>query len=294
MTGILNIDKAQGLTSHDVVARLRRICGIRRIGHAGTLDPLATGVLLVCVGSATRLSEYLMGQPKSYETSVRLGQTTTTYDTEGEITAERPFSHLTHAAIEAALAEFRGPLAQIPPIYSAIKVNGQPMYKLARQGKTVERQPRAVTIYALELLAWNPPDLRLRVACSSGTYIRSLGYDLGERLGCGGHLTALRRTAVGDFQIAQAVSLEALTPDNWQAHILPADQAVAHLPRLDVSAGESEALLQGKKIVRQPDDSEAELVRVYQPSGGFLGLVERQTDAWQPKKIFPPQPEKIE
>jgi tRNA pseudouridine55 synthase len=294
MTGILNIDKAQGLTSHDVVARLRRICGIRRIGHAGTLDPLATGVLLVCVGSATRLSEYLMGQPKTYETTVRLGQTTTTYDTEGEITAERPFNHLTHADIEAALAEFRGPLAQIPPIYSAIKVNGQPMYKLARQGKTVERQPRAVTIYALDLLAWNPPDLRLRVACSSGTYIRSLGYDLGERLGCGGHLTALRRTAVGDFQIAQAVSLEALTPDNWLAHTLPPDQAVAHLLRLDVGAEESEALLQGKQITRQPHHPQAELARVYQPSGVFLGLVERQDNAWQPKKIFPPQPEKIE
>ncbi len=210
MEGILNIDKPQWLSSHDVVARVRRICGTRRVGHAGTLDPLATGVLLVCVGRATRLSEYLMGQQKVYTATVRLGQTTNTYDAEGEVMAERPFSHITPAAIEQALGLYRGSIEQVPPIYSALKVNGQPMYKLARAGKDVERKPRPVTIYELDLIDWTPPNLELRVVCSTGTYIRSLAYDMGETLGCGGHITVLRRTAVGEFKIADAISLEDL------------------------------------------------------------------------------------
>ncbi len=293
MAGLLNIDKPHGLTSHDVIARLRRMCQTRRIGHAGTLDPLATGVLPICVGHATRLSEYLMGQPKTYETTVRLGQTTETYDAEGEIVAERPFAHLTTQAIEQTLTHFRGDLEQIPPLYSAIKIDGQPMYKLARQGKTVARQPRPVTIYALEMLAWSPPDLQLRVVCSSGTYIRSLGHDIGEQLSCGGHLTALRRTAVGSFKIADAIALEDLTTENWRSYLLPADLAVAHLPRVDADADATAALLQGQRIPRQPDEAPADLVRVYNPAGDFFGLLTPQAESWQPKKIFPPEFDKI-
>jgi tRNA pseudouridine55 synthase len=200
LSGVLCVDKPLGMTSHDVVGRTRRVAGLRRVGHAGTLDPLATGVLLLCLGRAARLIEYLVGHDKVYETTVRLGQTTATYDAEGEVLAERPFLHLTLSQIEAALEAFRGDIVQQPPIYSAIKQGGQPLYKLARQGKTeVARPYRPVTIHELTRLSWEPPHLSLRIACSSGTYIRSLGYDLGEALGCGGHLSALRRLAVGRF-----------------------------------------------------------------------------------------------
>lgn len=289
MEGILNVDKPQWLTSHDVVGRIRRASGVRRVGHAGTLDPLATGVLLVCVGRTTRLVEYLMGRPKTYEATVRLGQTTDTYDAEGDVVDERPFAHLTESAIENALDNFRGPIEQLPPLYSAIKVNGQPMYKLARQGKTVARKPRPVTIYGLELLAWEPPNLRLRVDCSTGTYIRSLAYDLGERLGCGGHIIELRRTAVGEFTLAKAVALDAVQPDNWHTHLLPGDRAVQQLPRLDVDEETAVSLLHGRPIPCLPEHPDAPLITVYNTDGQFIGILQREHDAWRPRKMFPPE-----
>jgi tRNA pseudouridine55 synthase len=289
MEGILNIDKPQWLSSHDVVARVRRICGTRRVGHAGTLDPLATGVLLVCVGRATRLSEYLMGQQKVYTATVRLGQTTNTYDAEGEVIEERPFSHITPAAIEEALNLYRGPIEQVPPIYSAIKVNGQPMYKLARAGKDVERKPRPITIYELELVDWSPPNLQLRVVCSTGTYIRSLAFDIGESLGCGGHITVLRRTAVGEFKSSDAISLEELASQVSQDVFFATDQAVINLPRIDANEAETQALLMGQFIPCVTDDPEASLARVYDPTGEFFGILLRQGDVWRPKKMFPPE-----
>ena len=293
MEGILNIDKPQWLSSHDVVARVRRICGTRKVGHAGTLDPLATGVLLVCVGRVTRLSEYLMGQQKTYKATVRLGQTTNTYDAEGEVTEERPFAHISEAIIEQALNSFRGPIEQIPPIYSALKVDGQPMYKLARAGKEVELKPRPVTIYELDLLEWKPPFLQLRIVCSTGTYIRSLAHDIGELLGCGGHITLLRRTAVGEFQISDAVSLDTLTSENWQSFSFPADQAVTNLPRLDANEAETEALLLGQQIPRLPEQPPDSLVCVYNTNGQFFGILLRENDVWQPKKMFPPESTEI-
>jgi len=289
MEGILNIDKPQWLSSHDVVARVRRICNTRRVGHAGTLDPLATGVLLVCVGRATRLSEYLMGQRKTYTATVRLGQTTNTYDAEGEVTEERPFSHITSSDIEKALETFRGPIEQIPPIYSALKVDGQPMYKLARAGKDVERKPRPVTIYALDLVDWTPPNLQLRVICSTGTYIRSLAHDIGDFLGCGGHITVLRRTAVGDFNISDAVSLETLQAEEWESFCLPSDEAVTILPRLNASQEETKALLLGQRIPYSPEQPQESPVRVYDPLSQFFGILLREDDMWRPKKMFPPE-----
>ncbi|MBE2220060.1 MAG: tRNA pseudouridine(55) synthase TruB [Anaerolineae bacterium] len=289
MNGILNIDKPQWLSSHDVVARVRRICGTRRVGHAGTLDPLATGVLLVCVGRATRLSEYLMGQQKTYTATIRLGQTTNTYDAEGEVTEERPFSHISQDTIAESLEAFRGAIEQVPPIYSALKVNGQPMYKLARAGKDVERKPRPVTIYELDLLDWTPPFLQLRVVCSTGTYIRSLAHDIGERLGCGGHITVLRRTAVGTFNITDAVSLDTLQAEDWQSFCLPSDQAVANLLRIDASKTETEALLMGQQIPCATAQAEGSLARVYDENGLFFGILHYEDKAWQPKKMFPPE-----
>lgn len=291
MEGILNIDKPQWLSSHDVVARVRRICNTRRVGHAGTLDPLATGVLLVCVGRATRLSEYLMGQRKVYTATVRLGQTTNTYDAEGEVTEERPFSHITSSGIESALEIFRGPIEQVPPIYSALKVDGQPMYKLARAGKDVERKPRPVTIYELDLLDWTPPNLQLRVVCSTGTYIRSLAYDIGETLGCGGHITVLRRTAVGEFNSSDAISLEDLAAQVSQDVFFATDQAVINFPRIDANEAETQALLMGQFIPCLTDEPEASLARVYNPTGEFFGILLRQGEVWRPKKMFPPESE---
>ncbi|MFW5942793.1 MAG: tRNA pseudouridine(55) synthase TruB, partial [Chloroflexota bacterium] len=198
MEGLLNVDKPLHLTSHDVVARVRRLCDTRRVGHAGTLDPLASGVLVLAVGRATRLLEYVVGQPKEYQARVRLGQETNTYDGEGEITAQRPVP-VTRADVEQALQQFRGDIAQIPPMYSALKKGGKRLYELARQGKEVEREARRVTIYDLEILTWDRPVLTVRVRCSTGTYIRSLAHDLGQALGTGAYLSGLRRTAIGAF-----------------------------------------------------------------------------------------------
>ena len=290
LSGILCVDKPLGITSHDVVGRVRRVAGLRRVGHAGTLDPLATGVLLLALGRATRLIEYLVGHDKVYETTVRLGQTTATYDAEGDVLEERPFTHLTLPKIEAALEPFRGDILQQPPIYSAIKKDGQPLYKLARQGKTdVERPYRPVTIHELTLLNWEPPYLSLRIHCSSGTYIRSLGHDLGEALGCGGHLSVLRRLSVGDFGIETAVPLNDLTPENITEYLLAPDTAVRHLPRLDLPETAAADILQGKPIPQESSPL-AELVRAYGPDGEFLGVVNAEDDQWRAHKMFPAIP----
>ncbi|KAA3662944.1 MAG: tRNA pseudouridine(55) synthase TruB [Chloroflexi bacterium] len=285
--GVLSIDKPGGMSSHDVVNRLRRVCGIRRVGHAGTLDPLATGVLLVCVGRATRLVEYLVGQPKWYEATVRLGQTTNTYDADGEIVAERPFFHITPSQIAQELQQFLGPIQQLPPMYSAIKKDGQPLYKLARQGIEIARDLRNVTIYEIELLDCTLPDVQLRVNCSTGTYIRSLAHDLGETLGCGGHIATLRRTAIGKFGVETAVSLNELTEDNFRQYLMPMDTAVSHLPRVDFANAAAQQLLMGK-LVDEPSAHAADtLVRAYDESGTFLGVLLRRVENWQARKMFP-------
>jgi tRNA pseudouridine55 synthase len=285
--GLLNIDKPAGITSHDVVAHVRRVTGVRRVGHAGTLDPIATGVLLVGVGRTTRLIEYLVGRPKTYEARLKLGQATNTYDTEGEVVAERPFAHITTEEIETHLAAFRGQIEQQPPIYSAIKKDGQPLYKLARQGIEIEVPTRQVTIYALEMLTYEAPFLDLRVTCSAGTYIRSLAHDLGQALGCSAHLTGLRRTAIGDFGVETAVSLSDLTPDNLTDYLLPPDMAVAHFQRLILTREEAQQWQHGMAVDQhhnQPVDHE--LVRTYDENGRFLGISIAQAGDWQPKKVL--------
>ncbi len=283
--GLLIVDKPQGITSHDVVNRIRRVSGIRRVGHAGTLDPLATGVLLIFVGRMTRLSEYLLAQPKMYAAEVRLGQSTDTYDAEGKVVAERPY-HVSQADILAAIPAFQGNIQQQPPMYSAVKRQGQPLYKLARQGVVVERPYRDVTIYQLEVITWEPPYLQIHVSCSAGTYIRSLAHDLGESLGCGGHITALRRTSIGDLTLESAVSLEMLDEQNWCAYLQPGDTAVAHLPALNITVEESEQLKNGQCIPYTPSHPQAPLVRVYAPDGDFIGIAAAREQMWQPRKIF--------
>lgn len=285
LEGLLLIDKPAGPTSHDIISQLRRLSGIRRIGHAGTLDPLATGLLLICIGRPTRLLEYLVGQPKRYEAAVRLGQSTDTFDAEGSIVAEMAVN-VAASDIEQALEQFRGPILQYAPAYSAVKRNGVPLYKLARQGLEVERPSREVTIYDLRMLSWEEPTVCLDITCSAGTYIRTIADDLGNALGCGGHISALRRTAVGSFSVEQAVSPDDLNSDNWSSYLLPADMAVHHMPKITFSEEDARRLLMGQRVPATGELDEATPVRAYEQDGRFLGIVIAAPQAWQPHKMF--------
>ena len=283
-SGILLLDKPVGPTSHDAVARVRRAAGLRRVGHAGTLDPLADGLLVLGLGPAARFLEYLVGLDKTYETTVRLGQATTTYDSEGEVTAEHPVS-VSAAQLTAALDAFRGPIRQRVPSHSAVKRDGRPLYESARRGEMIDLPQRDVVIHALDLLAFDPPLVTLRVACSSGTYIRSLAHDLGAALGCGGHVAALRRTAVGVFSVDGAVPLDTLTPESVAAALLPPAAAVAHLPRLEVDESEATRLSLGQRLAAPPD-ALAGNVAAFGPDGRFLGVVEVDGDVIRPRKML--------
>jgi tRNA pseudouridine55 synthase len=210
LEGVLIIDKPSGMTSHDVVDHVRRVLRMKRVGHAGTLDPLATGVLIILVGKATKLSQFLMSLDKEYEGTIKLGETTNTHDAEGEVVATRPVPALTEEQARAMMATFLGDQYQTPPMFSAKKQDGVPLYKLARKGKEVEREPRFIRVASFELLRFAPPELDIRLRCSKGTYVRTIAHDLGEKLGCGAHLSALRRTATDRFTVAQAVPLAQL------------------------------------------------------------------------------------
>ncbi len=288
MEGLLLVDKPEGMSSHDVVNRVRGLSNVRRVGHAGTLDPLATGLLLVSIGRVTRLNEYLVGHGKAYRATVRLGQTTDSYDAEGEITVERPYTSITAAVIEEVLPAFRGTIQQRPPIYSAIKKNGQPLYKLARKGIEVDVPMREVTISSIEMLDFTPPFLQLEIYCSSGTYIRSIAHDLGEALECGGHITQLRRTAVDRFQVADAVRLNDLTPETIVEYLLPPDTAVSAFPRLDLLVEQANDLLMGRFLERTDGYEIGTLARVFNADGLFIGIAVAADRLWRPKKIFHP------
>lgn len=229
MDGIFNVDKPTGMTSHDVVARVRRLAGQKRVGHAGTLDPAASGVLPICVGQATRVAEYLSESGKAYRATIRFGVVTDTYDAEGEVLRTAPVA-LSREEIAAALPAFLGPQMQVPPVYSAIKRGGQPLYKLARAGKAVAVEPRLVEIDALTVVSWQSPDLVLDVECGKGTYIRSLAFDLGEQLGPGAHLAGLVRTRSGPFTLETSATLEeleqAFAEGRWVDYLYAPDEAL--------------------------------------------------------------------
>ena len=227
--GVLLVDKPQGMTSHDIVARMRRVFRIKKIGHAGTLDPMATGLLLILVGKATKVSQFLMSADKEYTGTVKLGEATDSQDADGEIVETKPVPELTQADVEKVMATFMGDQYQTPPMYSAKKVNGQKLYKLARQGKTIEREARVIHVSRYDILDFNLPEISVIVGSSKGTYIRTLAHDLGERLGCGGHLCALRRTQVGKFRIEDANTLEEIenmAPSELRTKLIPVNQAV--------------------------------------------------------------------
>lgn len=207
MEGVLLVDKPAGMTSHDVVYRLRRKLAMQRIGHAGTLDPMATGLLVMLIGKATRISQYLISEDKVYEGEITLGITTNSQDAEGEVMETRPVPPLTAAQVGEAMNGFLGDQYQTPPMFSAVKIDGVPLYKRARQGEEVEREPRFIRVTAFELQSFNSPKLAFRLACSKGTYVRTIAHDLGQKLGCGAHLSALRRTVSGKFALAQCTPL---------------------------------------------------------------------------------------
>jgi tRNA pseudouridine55 synthase len=249
--GILRVDKPVGPTSHDMVGRVRRVLKTRRVGHTGTLDPFASGLLLICVGPATRLSQLLTGMSKSYEAEALLGVRTDTDDCEGAVVSQREgATDLQVEEVEAALSTFRGRILQTPPPYSAKKVGGEAAYLKARRGESVDLAPVEVEIEELELLEWSPPHLRLRTRCSSGTYIRALARDLGEALGVGGHLTALRRTAIGPHTVEGAVSGDSLDdPRALATAWLPVRTALGHLACVDVEEAAVTALCRGQAVL---------------------------------------------
>jgi tRNA pseudouridine55 synthase len=291
ISGILNVDKPAGMTSHDVVDRVRQMSGQRRVGHAGTLDPLATGVLVVCLGQATRVAEYLMASDKIYRAQIRLGVSTDTCDAEGEVTATAEVN-VGEEEIRRALASFVGSIQQVPPMYSALKCEGTPLYKLARQGITVERAPRSVQIHDIELLDWNLPLLTIRVKCSPGTYIRALARDLGQKLGCGAHLQSLTRLASGHFSLEKAVSLdelaEAFAQGNWQEFIHPLDEALLDFEPVIVDAQTEQRIRHGQQVQAPATCETGELRRAYSEKGELIAILRHdpQTGLWQPKKVF--------
>lgn len=287
-SGLVIVDKPADWTSHDVVGRMRRLAKTRRVGHAGTLDPMATGVLVLGIGKATRLLGHLALTEKGYDATIRLGQSTNTDDAEGEITATASAAHIADEALHAGIAELTGTIQQVPPQVSAIKVNGERAYKMARKGEEVALAARPVTVHAFTVTGVRRDgdliDVDASVSCSSGTYIRALARDLGASLGCGGHLTALRRTRVGPYDLSMARTLDQLAEE---LEILPMDEAVAKVfPRRDVSAEDARKVAHGGRLPAAGLGPGP--VGVFAPDGTLLALVEEQGRAAKPLAVFVP------
>ena len=290
MHGILNVNKPMGMSSHAVVHTIRKTGNIARVGHAGTLDPMATGVLLVCVGQGVRVSEYLIDHDKKYRARVRLGIETDTYDATGKIVAQREVD-IARAQIVDALNSFVGEIAQMPPAFSAIKKDGVPHYKLARRGVDVQVESRAVKIFSIELRDATLPEVEFDVHCSKGTYIRSLAHDLGEKLGCGAHLTALTRTMVGQFSLDDSVTLDALREafagGYAERHLIPMDDALLNFEAIVIDPQTATSIQQGRALSCGRTFT-TPLLRAYSTTGEFIALLERGQEAgiWKPKKVF--------
>jgi tRNA pseudouridine55 synthase len=290
--GILNIDKPQGWTSHDVVAWIRRVLKVKRVGHAGTLDPLATGVLLVCVGQATRVSEYLMASDKTYRAQILLGTITDTYDMDGEVIETRPLApEIDRGAIWAALGHFVGDIMQAPPAYSAIKQDGVPLHRRVRRGEDVRPSARPVHIHSIQMIDWTTPCLTVDVTCDPGTYIRSLAHDLGQTLGCGGALSGLRRTRSGRFLATDALSPEAVA-DAYRAgdlarHMHPMDAALSQLTPVAVGEDEVKRLRNGQPITANGAVLARDGYAVSQ-DGGVVAILrpDAERGEWWPEKVF--------
>lgn len=289
ISGVLVVDKPTGMTSHDVVQVIRKGSNIRRAGHTGTLDPRASGVLVVLIGPAVRLSEYVSASDKRYQAVIMLGTTTDTYDADGKTTSSSPVE-VTEEQFETELQKFVGQIEQVPPPYSAVKVQGRKAYEMARKGEEVELEPRLINVYSLELLEWAPPEVVIDVNCSSGTYVRSLVHDLGARLGCGATLTGLRRTKSGRFTLRDAVPLrklnEAFSEGTWYQYLIPAAEALSDWPTIELNHEQVEAIRHGHRI--PAETREQQKVCGVSEQGELVALMEldEATMEWQPRKVF--------
>lgn len=298
INGYLNFYKPVKMTSMDAVRRIKRITGQRKkVGHAGTMDPLAHGVLPICFGQGTRLMDYIVQGDKRYRAEVELGIATSTYDAEGEVVKRGEIGHLTREQVEDTLQLFIGLIEQRPPMYSAVKVQGQRLYKLARAGIEVERKPRSVEIHDIHLVDYSLPKLTLEIECGRGVYIRSLAHDLGEALGCGGYVCGLIRLHCGGFDSADSVTLEQLedanatTRDGWQQYLHPLDRVLRNLNSITVGSPAEKRLFQGQPISvgrQTPAAGYMEQFRAYSADGRFLALVsfDRAANSWRPVKVF--------
>jgi len=289
ISGLLLLDKPNGITSNRALQQAKHLLQAKKAGHTGSLDPIATGLLPLCFGETTKISSFFLGADKRYETRLKLGETTDTGDREGVVTNTRTVN-VDESQIARGLMQFEGAIDQIPPMYSALKRNGQPLYKLARQGIEVEREPRQVTVYGLRLLKYEAPYLDLDVRCSSGFYVRSLAHDLGEALGCGAHVAELRRTEVGDLTIENAITLAQLeavaTVEDRRGLLLPSDEGLHHLPDIRLSTDAAYYLCRGQPV-KADHSQETGWVRLYSHGAGFLGLGQVMDDGRvTPKRLF--------
>lgn len=290
ISGVLVVDKPVGMTSHDVVQSIRRGSNIRRAGHTGTLDPRASGVLVVLLGPAVRLSEYVAASDKRYQAVIQLGTTTDTYDGDGRTTSTSSPMDVTEELFNTELQKFVGRIEQVPPPYSAIKVQGRKAYDMARAGEQFELEPRIIDVYSLELLEWAPPEAVIDVNCSSGTYVRSLAHDLGQRLGCGATLTGLRRTKNGRFTLRDAVPLrklnDAFVDGSWYQYLIPAAEALSDWPAIDLTNEQMDAIRHGHRIPALEGSGPKSCGISEQ--GELVALLELDAEKmeWQPKKVF--------
>ena len=315
VSGILNLNKPPDCTSFDMVRRVRRLAREKKVGHGGTLDPLATGVLPVCIGRATRVSEFLADSSKSYQAVMKFGVATDTYDAEGTVTETADASHLTLETVEEAMGPFRGTILQEPPMYSALKHQGKRLYELAREGVTVEREKRETAVHKLQIINWDPPNATIYVDCGRGTYVRSLAHDIGQALGVGAHLTELVRLRTGPFDVKDAVTPdefeEAVNGGTWEDLLFPMDFALSNMPAAVLDRRGERAALNGQPIpvayldydrittaaaqlsnaYREP--GELILCRAYSLDGRFLAILSSPTPRgpWSPKRVFAQQGE---
>ncbi len=299
--GIINVDKPPKLTSFAVVSLVKRLSRQKKAGHGGTLDPMASGVLLVLLGRATRIAEYLLGSRKTYRAVVELGVTTDSYDLDGEVTGRKDFTGITLRSVTQALERFKGEVWQTPPMFSALRHGGKHLYDFARRGEEVERQPRPRQVYRLELVGFEPPFLSLELECQGGFYVRSLAHDLGQELGCGGYLKELCRTRSGSFGIATSWSLEklreAFISGEWAPAVSPIDAALADMEALSLGEEDRASFLSGRTISVEMEavsvDSSGILVRSYSREGDFLGVgwLDRKNRILYPKKVLFRPPE---
>ena len=299
MDGIFNVNKPGGMTSHDVVGAIRRRSGCRRVGHAGTLDPSAEGVLVICVGRATRVVQYLMDSRKVYCAEIVLGVSTDTFDAEGRVVSRAPEVNVTLEQMKAVVSTFLGKIQQIPPMYSAVKLKGKRLYKLARAGIDVERPPREVEVYRAEVTGWEPPRAWVVVECGKGTYIRSIAQDIGERLGCGAHLGHLVRLASGKFTLGDALPLslleEALVGGWWDSVMYPLDEALSDLSAVILREESKSAIINGGswtpqrwRLAEGASPPTHGLCRAYSAEGDIVALLKLDAlrQVWHPDMVF--------